>query len=43
MLLLEIIAIYSENHMKPVNSLSGKNAELIVKAGGTYLPLGFKD
>jgi hypothetical protein len=33
----EIITVYSENHMKPMNLLCGQNAELlIVKAGGTY-------
>jgi hypothetical protein len=32
----EIIAVYSENHMKPINTLCGQNAELlIVKAGST--------
>jgi hypothetical protein len=37
MLFKEIIAVYSENHMKPINTLCGKNAELlIVKEGGTY-------
>jgi lipoate-protein ligase B len=33
----EIIAVYSENHMKLINTLCGKHAELLdVKAGGTY-------
>jgi hypothetical protein len=33
----EIIAIYSENHMKHTNTLCRQNAELFnVKAGGTY-------
>jgi hypothetical protein len=33
----EIIAVYSENHIKPTNRLCGQNAELLnVKAGGTY-------
>jgi hypothetical protein len=33
----EIIAVYSESHMKPVNTLCGQNAELLIpKAGGTY-------
>jgi hypothetical protein len=37
MLFREIIAVYSENHMKPINTLCGKNAELLtVKAGGAY-------
>jgi hypothetical protein len=39
MLFRKIIAVYSENLMKPLNTLNGKNAELfIVKAGGTYNP-----
>jgi hypothetical protein len=38
MLFREITAVYSENHMKPINSLCGHNAELlIVKAGGRYI------
>jgi hypothetical protein len=37
MLFKEIIAVHSENHMKPVRSLCGQNKDLlIVKAGGTY-------
>jgi hypothetical protein len=36
MLFKEIIAAYSENHMKPINTLCGQNADLIVEAGGTY-------
>jgi hypothetical protein len=33
----EIIAVYSEKHMKPVNTLCGQNEELmIVKGGGTH-------
>jgi hypothetical protein len=33
----KIIAVYSENHTKSMNSLCGQNAELlIVKVGGTY-------
>jgi hypothetical protein len=37
MLFKEIIAVYSENHMKPINTLCGQNAELlIVKECGTY-------
>jgi hypothetical protein len=32
----EIIAVYYENHMKPINTLCGQNTELLnVKAGGT--------
>jgi hypothetical protein len=34
MLFKEIIAVYSEKHMKPINKICGQNAELlIVKAG----------
>jgi hypothetical protein len=39
MLFTEIIAVYSENHNKPMNTLRRKNAELgllIIKAGGAY-------
>jgi hypothetical protein len=33
----EIIAVYSENHTKPRNTLCGQNVELlIVKADGEY-------
>jgi hypothetical protein len=33
----EIIAVYSENHTKPINTLCGQNTELLnIKAGGTY-------
>jgi hypothetical protein len=33
----EIIAVYSENHTKPTNTLCGQNVMLLnVKAGGTY-------
>jgi hypothetical protein len=33
----EIIAVNSENNIKPTNALCGQNAKLlIVKAGGTY-------
>jgi hypothetical protein len=33
----EIIAVLCKNHMKPTNTLSGQNAELLnVKAGGTH-------
>jgi hypothetical protein len=37
MLFEEIIAVYSENRAKSVNTHCGENAELvIVKAGDTY-------
>jgi lipoate-protein ligase B len=37
MLFKEIAALYTENHMKQVNTLCRQNAELlIIKAGGTY-------
>jgi hypothetical protein len=37
MLLNGIKAVYSENNMKPINTLCGQNVELrIVNAGGTY-------
>jgi hypothetical protein len=37
MLYKEIIYFYTENHMKPLNTLCGQNVELlIVRAGGTY-------
>jgi hypothetical protein len=37
MLFKEIIAVCSENHKKPLNTLYGQNAELLnVKVGGTY-------
>jgi hypothetical protein len=37
MLFKEIIAVYSENHMKPINALCVQNAELfIVEVDGTY-------
>jgi hypothetical protein len=33
----EIIAVFSENHAKPINIFCGQNAELlIIKAGSTY-------
>jgi hypothetical protein len=33
----DIIAFYSENHTKSINTLCGQNAELLnVKAGGKY-------
>jgi uracil DNA glycosylase len=32
----EVIAVYSENHTKPINILCGQNAKLlIIKASGT--------
>jgi hypothetical protein len=37
MVFKEIVAVYSKNHTKPVNTFSGREAELpIVKAGGTF-------
>jgi hypothetical protein len=37
MLCSDIIAVYSKNHMKPIKTLCGQNAELMnVEAGGTY-------
>jgi hypothetical protein len=37
MLFKEIIAVYSENHTKPINTLCGQNADLlIIKSGGTH-------
>jgi hypothetical protein len=37
MLFKEIIAVYSENYIKPINIICGQNAELqIVEASGTY-------
>jgi hypothetical protein len=37
MLFMEIIAFYSENHKKHINTLCVQNAEALnVKAGGTY-------
>jgi hypothetical protein len=42
MLLGKIIPVYSENHIKPINTLCGQNAELLtVKATGKNLPLGY--
>jgi hypothetical protein len=32
----EIIAVYSDNHTKPINTLMGKVELLIIKAGGTW-------
>jgi hypothetical protein len=32
-----IIAVYSDNHIKPINTLRGKSTELMnIKAGGAY-------
>jgi hypothetical protein len=44
MLLWEITAIYSENHMKHINTLCDYNTGLMpVKPGGTYrLPVAVK-
>jgi hypothetical protein len=40
MLFTEIIAVYSNNHTEPIDTLCGQNAELLnVKAGGTYSTL----
>ena len=37
MLYREIIAVCSEIHTKPINTLWGQNVEIVnVKAGGTY-------
>jgi len=37
MLYREIIAVSSEIHTKPINTLSGQNTEFVnVSAGGTY-------
>jgi hypothetical protein len=38
MLFREIIAVYSENHMKSINRLCGQHTELliVVKASGIY-------
>jgi hypothetical protein len=34
----EIIAVYTENHTKHINTLCGQHTELLnVKAGGTYI------
>jgi hypothetical protein len=36
MLFKEMMSVYCENHSKAINTLSGRNAELlVVKAGGT--------
>jgi hypothetical protein len=37
MLFKEIMSVYSEDHTKPINTLRGRNAELLnVVVGGTY-------
>jgi hypothetical protein len=36
MLFKEIIAVYSENHTKPINTLCRQNAELYIVAGCIY-------
>jgi hypothetical protein len=37
MLFKKIIVIYSENHVKPINTFCRQNVEVLtVKAGGTY-------
>jgi hypothetical protein len=38
MLFTKIIVVFPENHMKPINTLCGLNAELYIhwKAGGTH-------
>jgi hypothetical protein len=37
MLFREVTAVYSENHVKPINTHCEQNAELlIIKAGGMY-------
>jgi hypothetical protein len=37
MLSKEVIALYFEDHTKPIDKLCGQNAELLnVKAGGIY-------
>jgi hypothetical protein len=37
MMFMEIVAVYSEDHMKHINALSGRNAELFnVKAGDRW-------
>jgi hypothetical protein len=37
MLYKEVIAVYSENHTKPINTLYGQNSELTnVKEYGAY-------
>jgi hypothetical protein len=43
MLFREIIAVYSDNHMKFITTFCGQNAELLViKTGGVYSCSGFK-
>jgi hypothetical protein len=36
MLFKEIIAVYTGNHKKPINTLGAKRVIVIVKAYGTY-------
>jgi len=37
MLFSEIIAVHSENHMKPINTFCGQNERLLItKVGGTH-------
>jgi hypothetical protein len=37
MLFMEIIAVYSQNHINSINTLCGQNTELLnVKSGDTY-------
>jgi hypothetical protein len=36
MLFRDIVAVYSENHTKPIYTTCGQNPELVVKAGGTF-------
>jgi hypothetical protein len=37
-LVREIIAVYSENHTKPINTLCGQNLKLlVVEARGTFI------
>jgi hypothetical protein len=45
MLFKEIIAVYSEYHIKPFNALCGQNSEILnVKVRGTFmLPLCYKE
>jgi hypothetical protein len=36
MLFKEIVAVYSQNHTKPINTPHEQNAQLFIEAGGTY-------
>jgi hypothetical protein len=37
MLYVKIVAVYSENHTKPIDTLYGQNTKLLnVEAGGIY-------